>query len=114
MAVVKVKASTEYEVLVEEGLLDRVGTLAKELLPGKMAALITEERVNGFYGDRVENSLKDAGFTVFRLVLPAGEQTKCLTMLGQVLEFLASHKLTRTDAVFALGGGVIGRVDYVD
>ena len=108
MAVVKVKASTEYEVLVEEGLLDRVGTLAKELLPGKTAALITEERVNGFYGDRVETSLKDAGFTVFRLVLPAGEQTKCLTMLGQVLEFLASHKLTRTDAVFALGGGVIG------
>lgn len=108
MATVKVKASTEYEVLVEEGLLDRVGTLARKLLPGKAAALITEERVNALYGDRVEQNLAEAGFTVFRLVLPEGEQTKCLARLGEVLEFLASHKLTRTDAVFALGGGVIG------
>ncbi len=108
MAIVKVKASTEYEVLVEEGLLDRVGALTKELLPGKTAALITEERVNALYGDRVEKTLAKAGFTVFRLVLPEGEQTKCLACLGEVLEFLASHKLTRTDGVFALGGGVIG------
>ena len=107
-ATVTVKASTEYNVIIEEGLLGKIGSLARELLPGKVAALITEERVNVLYGDRVENSLQDAGFTVFRLVLPAGEETKCLARLGEVLEFLASCKLTRTDAVFALGGGVIG------
>lgn len=108
MATVTVKASTEYNVIIEEGLLGKIGSLARELLPGKVAALITEERVNALYGDRVENTLAEAGFTVFRLVLPPGEETKCLARFGEVLEFLAACKLTRTDAVFALGGGVIG------
>lgn len=108
MAIVEVKASKQYKIHIEHGLLDRIGGLSVELLPGKTVALITEATVNALYGDRVEKSLADAGYKVHRLVLPAGEETKCMAQLGNVLEFLAENKLTRTDAVFALGGGVIG------
>ncbi|MCH5183067.1 MAG: 3-dehydroquinate synthase [Oscillospiraceae bacterium] len=108
MNVIQVKASKPYDVCIENGLLDRVGELSAPLLPGRTAALITEETVNSLYGDRAVGALERAGFTVHRLVLPAGEETKCLTRFGEVLEFLASRRLTRTDAVFALGGGVIG------
>lgn len=108
MNVIQVKASKPYEVSIENGLLDRVGALSAPLLPGRTAALVTDETVNALYGDRTIRALEMAGFTVHRLVLPAGEETKCLTRLGEVLEFLASHRLTRTDAIFALGGGVIG------
>lgn len=105
---IQVKASHAYDVCIENGLLDRIGSLSAALLPGKTAALITDETVNALYGDRAAQALEGAGFAVHRLVLPAGEETKCLTRLGEVLEFLASRRLTRTDAVFALGGGVIG------
>lgn len=108
MNVIQVKASNPYEVSIENGLLDRVGALSAPLLPGRTAALVTDETVNALYGNRTIRALEMAGFTVHRLVLPAGEETKCLTRLGEVLEFLASHRLTRTDAIFALGGGVIG------
>lgn len=108
MAIVEVNASKHYKIHIERGILDSVGALAAELLPGKTAALITDETVNALYGDRADASLRDAGFTVYRLVLPAGEETKCLAQLGTVLEFLAENRLTRSDAVFALGGGVIG------
>jgi 3-dehydroquinate synthase len=43
-----------------------------------------------------------------KLVLPAGEETKSLVHLGNVLDFLAEHRLDRGGAVFAAGGGVIG------
>lgn len=108
MNTIQVKATKPYAVHIESGLLDRIGELSAPHLPGRTAALITDETVGSLYADRAEQSLQNAGFTVHRLVLPAGEETKCLTQLGTVLEFLASNRLTRTDAVFALGGGVIG------
>lgn len=108
MAIVQVKASKEYAVIIQPGMLEQVGSLAAEQVPGRRAALITEETVNALYGDTVQRSLVEAGFEVYRLVLPAGEATKCMACFGQVLSFLAAHQLTRTDTVFALGGGVIG------
>jgi 3-dehydroquinate synthase len=43
-----------------------------------------------------------------RLVLAPGEGTKCLADLGRILDFLALHRLDRTSALIAVGGGVIG------
>jgi 3-dehydroquinate synthase len=42
------------------------------------------------------------------LVLEPGEETKSLTELGRVLDFLAEHRVDRGGALFAAGGGVIG------
>lgn len=108
MSTVTVKASKTYTVHIENGLLDHIGEQAASVLPGRTAVLVTESNVAPLYAKRVEQSLQKAGFTVFCLTLPAGEQTKCLTQLGILLEFFAKKKLTRSDAVFALGGGVIG------
>ena len=108
MSVVEIHASKHYSIEIEKGLLDKIGPKAAALLRGKKAALITDETVNALYAKRVETSLRLAGFDVCKLIFPAGEETKCLARFGEVLEFLAEHRLTRSDAVFALGGGVIG------
>jgi 3-dehydroquinate synthase len=42
------------------------------------------------------------------LVLEPGEETKSLSQLGRVLDFLAEHRVDRGGALFAAGGGVIG------
>jgi 3-dehydroquinate synthase len=42
------------------------------------------------------------------LVLEPGEETKSLSQLGRVLDFLAEHRIDRGGALFAAGGGVIG------
>ncbi len=108
MPTISVRTARPYDVVIQTGLLDRVGELSAPFLPGRTAALITDSTVGPLYGERTQSSLEQAGFQVCRLVLPAGEQTKCLTCLGETLEFLASNRLTRTDTVFALGGGVVG------
>jgi 3-dehydroquinate synthase len=45
---------------------------------------------------------------VARKVVWAGESSKSLSELGEVLDFLAAERLDRTSALFAVGGGVVG------
>ena len=43
-----------------------------------------------------------------RCTIEAGEGVKSIGGLGRVLEFLAGHRVDRTGALFAVGGGVVG------
>ena len=98
-----------YPIRIGEGLLDRAGSLIREALPGlSEVAVITDDRVAPLYLERVDRSLREAGFAPCTLVLPHGEQTKCLARYGECLSFLAESRVTRTGGVIALGGGVIG------
>ena len=56
----------------------------------------------------ITESLKAAGYTVSAYEFPAGEGSKNLETLSGILEFLASERLTRSDCLAALGGGVVG------
>ena len=41
------------------------------------------------------------------LALAPGEETKSLSELGRVLDFLAEHRLDRTSVLVAIGGGIL-------
>lgn len=43
-------------------------------------------------------------------VLPAGEQTKSITHLAEIYNFLANEQMDRRSAIVALGGGVVGDI----
>ena len=97
-----------YDVHVANGLLDSVGYHVNRLrLEGK-AALISDSNVYPLYGERVKQSLEDAGVSVSAHIFPAGEQSKNL----QTIETLADEMITaghdRSSFVVALGGGVVG------
>ena len=49
-----------------------------------------------------------AGFQVTSFVFTAGEARQCADTYMKLLTFLARNHLTRTDAIVALGGGVVG------
>ncbi len=99
----------EYDIKIETGLLDKVGECCRAVLPkAKRAAVITDSNVAPLYLHRVHNSLRLAGFAVEGIVVPAGERSKSLEMLGQLYDQMLAFGLSRTDAVVALGGGVVG------
>jgi 3-dehydroquinate synthase len=97
-----------YDVHVGPGLLDEVGKLASEVLRPGRCALISDSHVAPLHAGRVEGSLRRAGFAVSTLVIPAGENSKCLNEAGSLCEALIAAGLDRSSAVFALGGGVVG------
>lgn len=99
----------EYNIKIEKGLLDRAGACCREVLPkARRMAVVTDSNVAPLYLQRVQNSLKLAGFAVEGIVVPAGESSKSMEMLGQLYDQMLAFGLSRTDAVVALGGGVVG------
>ncbi len=99
----------DYNILIERGLLSRAGELCKTALPrARKLAVVTDTNVGPLYAEQVKASLESAGFAVQITTLPAGEHTKCVDSLSTLWETFMTFGLTRTDAVVALGGGVIG------
>ena len=108
MKTVTVNASKTYEIKIGPGLLSTLGVEAAALGKAKKVAIVSETNVYPLYGARAEISLKNAGFEVVSFVFPAGEESKSAATYLELLNFLAEKKLTRTDLIVALGGGVVG------
>ena len=99
----------EYDILIERGLLDRTGERVRTVLPhASKLAVVTDSNVEPLYGKTVLDSLTAAGFEVRLFPVPAGEESKNASQLTRLWEGFMSFGLTRTDAVVALGGGVVG------
>lgn len=108
MKTITIHVEPDYEVLVGRGVLDTLGELAAKVVQGRVAALITDDVVDGLYGQKAQEALRQGGFEVCRYVFPHGEPSKNLDTWGKILCFLADQKLGRSDVVIALGGGVAG------
>ena len=108
MTRIVIPTQVPYEVIIEEGALEKAGALAGEIfLPGKVA-LVTDDVVDRLYGDLVARSFEESGNTMCRFTFSHGEASKNLRTFEQVLAFFAEAALTRTDLIVALGGGVVG------
>ncbi len=106
---IEIKTAPAYVVTVENGVLDRVGQIARQLeKPGSKAMIISDTNVFPIYGERLEASLKSAGFSVARFVFPAGEPSKQLSTVSEIYEALGKQEFTRSDFLVTLGGGVPG------
>lgn len=108
MKKVIVKASVEYAILIGRGILGQLGEEVKKRIQPCKAAIITDTTVEKIYAEQAEKSLQAAGFTTCRFAYPAGEASKNISTLSDMLEFLAEEEVTRQDIIVALGGGVAG------
>jgi 3-dehydroquinate synthase len=101
---------SQYEIMIGEGMLASLGESARRTLPptARSLAVISNQRVFGFYGHEAVRSLRAAGYAAKPWLMKEGEPHKNLRTLGQALEFLSEAGLERSDGVVALGGGVVG------
>ena len=98
-----------YDILMERGLLSRAGELCRAALPkASRLFVVTDSTVGPLYLNRIIPSLENAGFESAICEIPAGEASKCVEQLSRLWECMMDFGLTRTDAVVALGGGVVG------
>ena len=108
MKTVSISASRQYEILIERGLLRRAGELVRSVTNAGTVMLVSDDSVWPLYGETVQKSLAESGFSVCRFVFPHGENSKCAKTYLALLNALCENRLTRADAVVALGGGVVG------
>lgn len=110
---IHINTARPYNVHVGPGILAQMG----QLLPAKIlgvgaaggkAVLITDENVEPLYAADVRTELEGLGFTICQAVMPAGEESKNGTQYLSLLSWMAEEHVSRSDCIFALGGGVIG------
>ena len=95
-----------YPIYIENGILAQAGRYVRECFSGKKIMIVSDDNVFPLYGQQVMDSLKD--YECHSLVLPHGEPTKNFQSLPKIYTAMLDAKLTRSDLVIALGGGVIG------
>ncbi|MCL1824061.1 MAG: 3-dehydroquinate synthase [Oscillospiraceae bacterium] len=104
---IKINAKTPYDVIIGKGILSDLAAELPENL-GKTAVIITDNNVLPLYEPVVRKSLKEAGFSVISYTFESGEKHKTPKELIKILNFLADNKVTRSDFIIALGGGIVG------
>jgi len=108
MKIIKVNASRSYDVKIGSNLLPTLGAEVAALCKAGKACIISDSNVWPLHGEAAANSLRGAGFETVHFVFPAGEESKNGIVYLELLNFLAENKLTRSDILVALGGGVVG------
>jgi 3-dehydroquinate synthase len=101
-------ASGDYQILIQQKSLDRLGEIAVQACRGRRAVIVTDENVARLYLERAVQAMRGSGFEVFSTVVAAGEASKSLSSLSHLYEKFHEAGLSRTDPVIALGGGVVG------
>src|SRR5437879_10925737 len=101
-------AEHSYEVIVQDGLLDRIGEFLVPFKLGPETVVVTNPVVRQLYGARVVRSLRAVGLKPTVLALPDGERTKSLKSVAMVLNALLRRRYERKAWLLALGGGAIG------
>lgn len=96
-----------YPIYIKKGILNDVDKYIKNIYHGNKIMIISDDQVYSYYGERLTNVLKKE-YVVDHVIVPHGEQSKRFDILPSLYKSLLEFKLTRTDLIIALGGGVIG------
>lgn len=108
---VRLPAHENYEIEIGTGALAGLGEVARRVLAAPAArriAVVSNARVYDLYGAGVVHNLRASGFNVSHWLMGDGERHKNLRTAERALAFFSACKLERSDAVIALGGGVVG------
>ncbi len=101
-------SGSPYKIYIDTGALDSCGERIRSVSGAKRTAVISDERVWGLYGSRMEAALKRAGLAADAILVKPGEESKTVDSLSEVCGKLAELGVLRDHLVIAFGGGVVG------
>ena len=108
MSVISVTKPKQYDITIENGILNNCGKIIRKSVKGDNCVIVTDSNVAPLYLATVKTSIERAGIAVHTHIFPAGEENKTLKTVEEMLFAFCESGLTRSDFVVALGGGVTG------
>lgn len=97
-----------YDIVIQKDLKDYFGEYIKTVFSEKKIAIITDDNLRDIYGDAMCENIESQGFEVRIISVKPGEKSKYFSKLPDIYNELLDFKLTRSDLIIALGGGVVG------
>ncbi len=98
-------AERGYDIIIQSGPDFTEPGIAVD---GRRCLIVSDDNVDGLYGEAFERLLEAAGALTARAVVPAGEESKDLAKLEWLYGRALEAGLDRSSLVVALGGGVVG------
>jgi 3-dehydroquinate synthase len=99
-----------YDIITGSNILEGIGDALKPFGLSPKIAIVSNPTVFSLYGEYLSASVKKAGFDLLTVTIPDGEEYKDLLWVEHIYDELLKHKLDRSSALIALGGGVIGDI----
>lgn len=96
-----------YDIIIENGLVGRLGDRIPAGIMPKRALLVADETVARRYGARAKRSLEAVGIHVHTLPLKAGGYCQTLNALKEIAAQMNELELGPEDALVPMGGGVL-------
>ncbi len=100
-----------YDVQIGQGLLDDAIVQARDFIEpyaGRKVPVVADVNARKYHGDRFAASLASDGYEIAWYDVAPGEGSKSWDSLERLTDWLLGLGITRSDHVFALGGGVVG------
>jgi 3-dehydroquinate synthase len=97
-----------YEIQIEPGSLGELGRRVQAVAPHGQCGWVADPTVRALYGDAVENSLVEAGYSPIFAGVEPGESAKSLGTVEEIYRVFLDARLERMSPVIALGGGITG------
>lgn len=113
MKTVTVKAgNSNYKAIISYGILADAGELITKTFPDARVVLITDDIVDTIWSEKFLSSFHniEKSEQPLKFVIPHGENNKTISTMESILEFLALNKITQSDIIVSLGGGVCGDI----
>ena len=96
-----------YDIIIENGLIGRLGDRIPAHLMPRRALLVADETVARRYGARAKRALEAVGVQVHTLPLNAGGYCQTLHALKEISSKMTELNLCADDALIPMGGGVL-------
>ena len=103
-------AERSYNIYIGSGILGDIGERLRLFDLSPKIAVVSNPTVFSLYGNSLSDSIQEAGSDLLTVSIPDGEEFKDLVWLQHLYDALLGHRLDRSSALLALGGGVIGDI----
>ncbi len=97
-----------YPIYVGDGILSLLPADLTAMGAGSAVAVLTHPRMRSPAKTKATRVLREAGYEVTALGVPAGERSKGVATAAQLFNHLARARFDRSSTLIGLGGGVVG------
>ena len=101
-------AERSYEIRIGSDNLADIGRWIESIGNISQTIVITDSNVRQLYGETVLRTLSTIDTRIDIITVPAGEASKSIPMLDEILNQMLALQADRKSLVLALGGGVVG------
>lgn len=112
MRTVHVTIQEGYPVYIGCGIIEQLPQLFEKqiITTNNKLVCITDSNVAPLYLRNLTDILSNSGYTFHTIIIPAGEASKNMTTIEDVIGQCLHYHLDRQSVILALGGGIVGDI----